>query len=43
MLLAGRPDAKRLTVTYHSKSKSGTLTHGQSIDGEDDMVFNAVA
>lgn len=46
-LLAGRPGAKELTITYWCKgggdrSRRGTLTPGRSIDVESGMHFTAV-
>lgn len=46
-LLAGKPEAKFLTVVYRNTPKgdmhrSGTLIPGRSIDAEDGMIFDAV-
>lgn len=46
-LLAGKPEAKDLTVVYTRPPKdnrgvSGTLIPGRSIDVEDKMTFDAV-
>lgn len=45
--LAGRPDDKFLSVTYHGRrrgdgQRSGILHHGESVDGDDGMIFNAI-
>ena len=45
--LAGKPDDKYLTVTYRGKrqgdrERSGILAYGESIDGDDGLIFNAM-
>lgn len=45
--LAGKPDDEFLTVTYHAprrgdRQRSGILAYGESIDGDDGLVFNAM-
>jgi len=45
--LAGKPDDEYLSITYHGRrhidrQRSGILSYGQSIDGDDGLIFNAM-